>query len=115
MSRTGLSFHSQLGRDQQRIFGSFYPEVNDSRFEYIKPCKVLSSYHEHKIPDFGRIRSRDNKAMYCNMTISEYSTSIPLYLKTYGTSCNLQYMIGIDFSKPGTRFENKHNKISIPD
>ena len=77
--RTGVNFRFQIGRNQLKTFGStFYSTgAHESRFELVKPCKILSSYHEHNIPNFDKTKSRDNLAFYCNMTLSDYNTKQP--------------------------------------
>jgi len=86
---TGVSFKMQLGRDQVKV--STQPGAHEARFAYLsEPCKVFSSYHEHKIPGFDKVRPRDNSAIfYSNMTLKDYSPSQPAYLVSLKSGCML--------------------------
>eukprot|EP00826_Nyctotherus_ovalis_P022667 TRINITY_DN17522_c0_g2_i1.p2 TRINITY_DN17522_c0_g2~~TRINITY_DN17522_c0_g2_i1.p2 ORF type:complete len:137 (+),score=8.54 TRINITY_DN17522_c0_g2_i1:683-1093(+) len=81
----------QLGRDQIRLAGQFL-SAHEARFAYLSvPCRVFSSYHEHKIPCFGKSKGRDNGAVFCgNMTLKDYSPSQPAYLESLRSGCTLR-------------------------
>lgn len=88
----GVSFKTQLGRDQVRAAGQLL-SAHEARFAYLSvPCRVFSSYHEHNIPGFGKLKGRDNSVVFLrNMTLKDYSPSQPAYLESLRSGCTLRF------------------------